>query len=123
MTYPTEAALVTAITEALGCLGYLVARVGQHRTQGSGTTVGFPDLAVRHPHWRAGKAVLLEVKNGNKGKLSPAQEEMLALGWMHVVRSVEDALEAVMWHEESASRAARLLDVAARMRSQEKPTC
>lgn len=111
LPYPTEAALVTAITKTLESLGYLVGRIGQQRAQGSGTTVGMPDLAVRHPSWQVGRVVMLEVKNGDKGRLSTAQQEMEALGWMHVVRSVEDALHAVRWHEADDTRRVRLVRV------------
>ena len=95
----SEDDLVQAIREALEAEGYEMCVVGQRKAQGSGTTVGYPDLSVRHPRWAVGMVVLLEAKTA-EGRLSPEQEKLHGRGWSVVVRSVEDALAAVRERDE-----------------------
>lgn len=88
-----EDELVTQIVATLGDAGYEVCVVGQRKAKGSGTTVGYPDLSVRSPHWPVGMAMLMEAKTAT-GELSVEQEKLHARGWSVVVRSVDDALAA-----------------------------
>ena len=89
----SEDDLVEKIRRALEGLGYEMCVVGQRKAKGSGTTVGYPDLSVRHPRWPVGNVLLLEAKTA-EGRLSPEQEDLHGRGWSVVVRSVEDAVEA-----------------------------
>jgi hypothetical protein len=76
-----------AIVAALRSEGYYV-----YDTHNLGC--GFPDLLVVDAERRA---VLLEVKNG-KEKLSPEEETFHNVypGWLHVVRSPDEALEVMV---------------------------
>lgn len=67
--------------------GFEVAVVGQHQAQGSGTTVGYPDLSLRHPVWPRGIWVVVELKTAT-GTLSPEQEALWRRGGSHVAYSV-----------------------------------
>lgn len=89
-----EKDLVQDIRTHLEALGYLVATVGQYRAKGSGTTVGYPDMSIRHALWPRGMALLLEVKT-KAGKPSSEQERLHSVGWSYIVRSVDDAVDAV----------------------------
>lgn len=65
------------------------------RSQGGyGADYGVPDLLVSHAGWKDGAWLGLEVK-GPKTPLSPHQQDLLAKRRIFVVRSVEEALEAV----------------------------
>lgn len=86
----SEAALVTAIVKALRKSGRTVLRVGQHRADMAGTTVGTPDLFC----WVGCGWIGLECKT-KTGRLSPEQRRLAAAGMVRVVRSVEEALEIV----------------------------
>lgn len=75
-----------SIVEALRKCGISV-----HSTASIGK--GFPDLVAANS---TGKVWLIEVK-GEKGKLTPEQIEFIA-GWqgdVHIVRTVDDALQLV----------------------------
>ncbi len=89
-----ECDLVALIEHAAQERGYKVAKVGQHRADGSGTTVGYPDLSFRRAGWPCGMACLIEVKTAT-GVPSPEQERLHESGWSFVVRSVREALEAL----------------------------
>lgn len=93
-----EATLVDAITKTFEALGYRVMEVCQRGGFGSGTTVGYPDLSVRHDAWPPLIWALLEVKT-DKGVVSPAQEAIRASGGSAVVRSVGQALVRISDHE------------------------
>lgn len=65
------------------------------RSQGGyGADYGVPDLLVSHVSWKAGVWLGLEVK-GPKTPLSPHQQELLSKQRIFVVRSVDEALQAV----------------------------
>lgn len=88
----SEKQLIAAIKRDLEKRGYIVLRVGQLVAAGSGTDEGCPDLFVSKPgcnQWRA-----LEAKVGNN-QPSEAQEKLIYRGVSCVVRSVEEAREAV----------------------------
>lgn len=89
-----EADLVKQIKDTLEPLGYQVAGIGQRIAKGSGTTVGFPDLAVRHPTWPRGVAVLLETKAG-RNRLTTEQDKLHRSGWSYEIRTVAEAFDAV----------------------------
>lgn len=73
-----EAPIVNALRDA----GYLVTEAGW-----------LCDLMCLDP--ASGRITLLEVKAA-KGKLTPLQEDAIAMGWpIRIVRSVEDAFNAV----------------------------
>lgn len=93
-----EAALVADIIHALKLNGYGACVVGQLRAKGSGTTIGYPDLSVRHPSYPRGLACLIEVKTA-EGTLSTEQEDLHKDGWSHVVRSVQEALSTLLAFE------------------------
>lgn len=103
MSARPEDTLVSEIKRILHDLGYMVAVIGQRKAKGSGTTVGFPDMAVRHRQWPECVMVGIEVKIPT-GRLSPEQEGMEALGWFRVARSVEDALHIVAQYEPDTRR-------------------
>ncbi len=86
-----EADLVALIEYAAQERGYEVAKVGQFRADGSGTTVGYPDMSFRRPSWPRGLVCLIEVKT-KTGSLSPEQQKLNDAGWSFVARSVDDAL-------------------------------
>lgn len=86
-----EADLVALIEFAAQERGFEVAKVGQYRADGSGTTVGYPDMSFRRPSWPRGLVCLVEVKT-KTGQLTPEQETLNAQGWSFVARSVEEAL-------------------------------
>lgn len=93
-----EADLVADIIHALKVNGYGACVVGQLRAKGSGTTIGYPDLSVRHPSYPRGLACLIEVKTA-EGTLSTEQEDLHKDGWSHVVRSVQEALSTLLAFE------------------------
>lgn len=87
-----EARLVADIVRALRAMGRTVLRVGQWRGDLAGQTAGTPDLLCwcsRRQGW-----IGIEAKTA-KGRLSPAQRELVATGKVRVVRSVEEAVEIV----------------------------
>ena len=86
-----EADLVALIEYAAQERGFEVAKVGQHRADGSGTTVGYPDMSFRRPSWPRGLVCLIEIKT-KTGALSPEQQKLSDQGWSFVAKSVEDAL-------------------------------
>ena len=110
----SESAIVRAIIDELGRMGYEVLVVGQRKAKGSGTSTGYPDLSVRRQGWPQGLALLLEAKTAD-GELSPEQEKLHARGWSHVPRSTEDALlalyrtECALGEDGAAQRLARRL--------------
>jgi len=85
----TEREIQRRIVDALRKAGCLVC-VTSNR-QPTANTPGTPDLFV----WRDGKWTALEVKSPN-GKLTATQSALAESGAVHVVRSVDDALRAVM---------------------------
>lgn len=86
-----EADLVALIEYAAQERGFDVAKVGQHRADGSGTTVGYPDMSFRRPSWPRGLVCLIEVKT-RAGVLSPEQQKLNDQGWSFVARSSDEAL-------------------------------
>ena len=89
-----ESDLIADITAAAQQRGYRVCKVGQHRADGSGTTVGYPDMSFRRPEWPRGMVCLIEVKT-SEGALSKEQLDLHAEGWSYVAYSVDDALAAL----------------------------
>lgn len=89
-----ERTVVARIIAKLESAGYDVCVVGQKRANGSGSTIGYPDLSVRRSTWPRGVALLMEAKAGD-GRLRPAQQELYEAGWSYVVRSAEDAIAAL----------------------------
>ncbi|MBB6053330.1 hypothetical protein [Armatimonas rosea] len=86
-----EADLVALIEFAAQERGFEVAKVGQFRADGSGTTVGYPDMSFRRPSWPRGLVCLIEVKT-KAGVLSPEQQKLNDQGWSFVARSTDEAL-------------------------------
>lgn len=86
-----EADLVALIEYAAQERGFDVAKVGQLRADGSGTTVGYPDMSFRRPSWPRGMACLIEIKT-KTGSLSPEQQKLNDQGWSFVARSADEAL-------------------------------
>lgn len=89
-----ESDLVADITAAAQQRGYRVCKVGQHRANGSGTTVGYPDMSFHRPEWPRGMVCLIEVKT-SEGTLTKEQEGLHTDGWSYVAYSVEEAMEAL----------------------------
>lgn len=89
-----ESDLVALIEFAAQERGFLVCKVGQHRADGSGTTVGYPDMSFRRPEWPRGMVCLIEVKT-SEGTLTKEQSELHTDGWSYVAYSVEEAMEAL----------------------------
>jgi len=85
----TERETQRQIVDALRRAGCLVC-VTSNRER-TANTPGTPDLFV----WRAGRWTALEVKSPS-GKLTAKQSALVESGAVHVVRSVEEALRAVM---------------------------
>jgi Holliday junction resolvase len=85
----TEREIQRRIVDALRRAGCVVC-VTSNR-QPTANTPGTPDLFV----WRNGKWTALEVKSPD-GKLTAKQSALAESGAVTVVRSVEDALRAVM---------------------------
>lgn len=86
-----EADLVALIEFAAQQRGFEVAKVGQHRADGSGTTLGYPDMSFRRPSWPRGLVCLIEIKT-KTGVLSPEQQKLNDQGWSFVARSADEAL-------------------------------
>lgn len=82
-----EKELVKASCDWLTKNGFAWAVAGQLKAKGSGTTVGLPDLWVRHPAWPRGLWVAIELKTAT-GTLSPEQDRLHREGGSHVCRSV-----------------------------------
>lgn len=111
--HPSEAVVQSHIKGALRSRGYIVLETSEHRKRehcpkcgnsfashnGRGCDKGIPDLLVtsgprcRH-QWPVGVWVGIEVK-GHKTPLSPEQEYLLKLGAIYVVRSVDEAVDAI----------------------------
>ena len=85
----TERELQRQIVDALREAGCLVCVTSNRRH--TANTPGTPDLFV----WYAGKWTALEVKSPD-GRLTAKQSALTESGAVHVVRSVEEALRAVM---------------------------
>ena len=85
----TEREIQRRIVDALRKAGCLVC-VTSNRER-TANTPGTPDLFV----WRDGKWTALEVKSPD-GRLTAKQSALVESGAVHVVRSVEDALQVVM---------------------------
>jgi Holliday junction resolvase len=81
----TQRQIVNALRKA-GCLVCVTSN-----RQPTANTPGTPDLFV----WRDGKWTALEVKSPD-GKLTAKQLALVEFGAVTVVRSVEEALRAVM---------------------------
>lgn len=86
-----EADLVALIEYAAQQCGFEVAKVGQHRADGSGTTVGYPDMSFRRPSWPRGLVCLIEIKT-KTGTLTTEQQKLNDTGWSFVARSADEAL-------------------------------
>ena len=85
----TEREIQRRIVGALRKAGCLVCVTSNRRH--TANTPGTPDLFV----WHEGKWTALEVKSPD-GRLTAKQSALVESGAVHVVRSVEDALRAVM---------------------------
>jgi len=85
----TEREIQRRIIDALRKAGCLVCVTSNRRH--TANTPGTPDLFV----WRDGKWTALEVKSPD-GRLTAKQSALVESGAVHVVRSVEDALQVVM---------------------------
>ena len=94
-----EFQLVADITAAAKSEGWTVKVIGQKKAKGSGTSVGFPDMAFRRPEWDISVWVMIETKTA-EGKLTPEQEEIHKERGSFVARSVGAAmshLEEMKW--------------------------
>lgn len=101
----TEAETQLAIVQALRYRGWLVLTTDRHRKGGGGgpdgISRGLPDLFVFDPNlWgddgdQKGGWIGLEVKRPSGGRLSPAQEELVRMGAVWIVRSVEEAFRVL----------------------------
>lgn len=95
----SESALQSDIRKALQTLGYSCratsAPFRQKRGRNWQQDKGMPDLFVTHKSWGEGVWKGLEVKTG-KGTLKPEQQELLEAGRIIVVRSVDEAIAAVI---------------------------
>jgi|YNPMSStandDraft_1061717.scaffolds.fasta_scaffold181466_2 hypothetical protein len=85
----TEREIQRRIIDALRKAGCLVCVTSNRRH--TANTPGTPDLFV----WYAGKWTALEVKSPD-GKLTAKQSALVESGAVYVVRSVEEALRAVL---------------------------
>lgn len=85
----TEREIQRRIVDALRKAGCLVCVTSNRQT--TANTPGTPDLFV----WRNGRWTALEVKSPD-GRLTEKQLALVESGAVAVVRSVEDALRAVM---------------------------
>jgi len=85
----TEREIQRRIIDALRKAGCLVCVTSNRRH--TANTPGTPDLFV----WHEGKWTALEVKSPD-GRLTVKQSALVESGAVHVVRSVEDALQVVM---------------------------
>ena len=85
----TEREIQRRIIDALRKAGCLVCVTSNRRH--TANTPGTPDLFV----WRAGRWTALEVKSPD-GRLTARQSALVESGAVTVVRSVEEALRAVM---------------------------
>ena len=85
----TEREIQRRIIDALRKAGCLVCVTSNRRH--TANTPGTPDLFV----WHKGRWTALEVKSPD-GRLTVKQSALVESGAVHVVRSVEEALRAVM---------------------------
>jgi len=85
----TEREIQRRIIDALRKSGCLVCVTSNRRH--TANTPGTPDLFV----WHGGRWTALEVKSPD-GRLTAKQSALVESGAVHVVRSVEEALRAVM---------------------------
>jgi len=85
----TEREIQRRIIDALRKAGCLVCVTSNRRH--TANTPGTPDLFV----WHEGRWTALEVKSSD-GRLTTKQSALVESGAVHVVRSVEEALRAVM---------------------------
>lgn len=94
----SEAAIQTAICDALKHIGYDVQSTSTYRKPGYGhgaSKKGLPDVLVSHTGWPAGLWLGLEVKKPKHSKKSAEQDELESRGRIIVVRSLDEAIEAV----------------------------
>lgn len=103
---PTEAQIQNTILDGLRALGYTVLSTSEHRraiacphchglftpSGGRGVDKSIPDLLVGDE--QGGVWIGLEVKSAS-GRLRPGQAELATKGLIRVVRSLEEALDAV----------------------------
>lgn len=87
-----EADLVKGIVDGLRYKGRIVFRTGQWRADRAGNDAGLPDLFVWCPQ-RAGW-IALEVKTPT-GRIRDAQKNLAEVGASIIVRSIQEAFEAV----------------------------
>jgi hypothetical protein len=90
-----EKELISQCKKAARAMGGFLCNVGQLRSRGSGTTVGFPDLVLIC----SGKVLLIEAKLP-RGRLSEGQNGFIAKAadqhvTVHVITSVEEFIELV----------------------------
>lgn len=91
----TESELQASIVSGLRLIGYTVLSTSARVSRGiRGVTKGLPDLLVTHTSWPTGTWLGLEVKLP-KGAIKPEQKALLEAGRIVVVRSWEDAFQAV----------------------------
>ncbi len=97
-----------AICNTLQTFGFMVLSTSEHRSSercphctriftpssGRGTTPGVPDLIVTHPQFPRYLFAGLEVK-GPRTVVSPAQLHLEQAGRIRVIRSAEEALQAM----------------------------
>lgn len=87
-----EYTLCYQVKETLELLGYVVKRTGQRRSDFGGQDAGTPDVFAAKP----GSPMWLGMEaKVDKGRLSPAQQELVDAGCSVVIRSVQDAVDAV----------------------------
>jgi hypothetical protein len=93
----TESELQSSIKKSLKQLGYIAMSTSRYNTSANrrgASEPGIPDILVTHKNWRPGMWLGLEVKT-DKGKLKPEQAELLEAQRIFVVRSWEEAWNAV----------------------------
>lgn len=102
-----------AIMAALRLKGYIVLQTSEHRARvqcpkcdkwfvprnGRGCSPGVPDLLVSRETWPEGLWMGMEVK-GEEGKPTKAQASLMELGRYGIVRTVDEALAAVLKFEQ-----------------------
>lgn len=90
-----ESKLQADIIRALKARSFVALSTSVSATRGvRGVTKGVPDILVSADHWPVGAWLGLEVKTP-KGALKTEQVELLERGRIVVVRSLEDALNAI----------------------------
>jgi hypothetical protein len=93
-----EEDIQATIREGLEMAGYVVLSTTVRKVRhGYGATPGIPDLLISRAGWNC--LLGLEVKT-QRGRVREAQRRLVDMGAVRIVRSFEDALQAVKSFEE-----------------------